>query len=927
MLSKKLLLLMSFVSISMVSLATGISGVITDANRDPLIGATVLLEGTSYSAVAGLDGSYTIRNVPPGTYQMQVRYIGYLTITKEIVVGEESKKIDLEMELDSATLGEVVVSGQTIRGSDAQARMIERNALNTVNVVSARSIELSPDITVAQVMQRVSGLSVERGSGGEARHAIVRGMDKRYNYTLINGVKIPSPENKNRYVPLDIFPAAMLERLEVSKSLTADMEGDAIGGAMNLVMKSAPSEFTINTDIQFGYDQMNLKNGFLKFDHRAVDRKSPLERYGSDYSATPEDFTTANMTFENIKPLPDILASLTIGDRIMDDRLGIMAGLSYQNTYKSQESYWYDVDVDLFGSGKPTLDKLQERYTSIHQQRYAGHTRLDYSFNNNHSISFYGGAYFLNAFEVRDNLDVGVSGRNFDPDGGTAVYSHKTRFRSTYQKIYNATFQGEHQLSPRIEMDWGLVYSLATNERPDNSIFIRNGELKDHVVLPQNIERRNPRRWENNDDQDISTSVNLKYNYHLFSDGDYIKVGALGRTRDRSSFFNRYIFDPANPALQNQGEHWDTYEDVSWQLLNPRGSTSDPLNFNSGEDILAVYTQTWHQLNQLDINFGVRAEHTRQFYELKTAREDVNPDSSQTYLDILPSVGLKWALTDQLNIRSSYYKAISRPGFHEIVPFRRGEEDGFTEAGNPNLKRVRADNFDLRLEYFPGRNEQILLGFFYKRLKDPIELTLARSISLTQGERQLIPGNFGEAINYGLEFDFTKYFNKIGIRANYTYTNSQITTTKILPTREDPEDSSSELIFLEIDETRPLQGQADHIANLSLLFKDMDLGTDVQVSFVYTGERIEFVSPFLENNHWSKPLLVMDFSFEQKVGDHTVVFLKVGNLLNTQNERFIDLPNRRQDEVTFPHQDLKDKTLVRRDTFDRNYRIGARFNL
>ena len=109
--------------------------------------------------------------------------------------------------------------------------------------MSAKAMELSPDITVANVIKRMSGVTVERNSSGEGQYAILRGMDKRYNYTLVNGIKIPSPDNKNRFVPLDIFPSEILDRIEVTKSLTADMEGDGIGGAVNLVMKDAPWRF------------------------------------------------------------------------------------------------------------------------------------------------------------------------------------------------------------------------------------------------------------------------------------------------------------------------------------------------------------------------------------------------------------------------------------------------------------------------------------------------------------------------------------------------------------------------------------------------------------------------------------------------------------------------------------------------------------
>ena len=104
-------------------------------------------------------------------------------------------------------LGEVNVIATNPGRTEAGARLIERNAMNVVNVMSARVMELSPDVTVANVLQRMSGVTVERNSSGEGQYAILRGMDKRYNYTLVNGVQIPSPDNKNRFVPLDMFPS------------------------------------------------------------------------------------------------------------------------------------------------------------------------------------------------------------------------------------------------------------------------------------------------------------------------------------------------------------------------------------------------------------------------------------------------------------------------------------------------------------------------------------------------------------------------------------------------------------------------------------------------------------------------------------------------------------------------------------------------
>ena len=144
-----------------------------------------------------------------------------------------------------------------------------------LNAVSARTIEVSPDITVANVMQRVSGVSVERSNNGEAQYPIIRGMEKRYISTLVNGIKIPSPDNKNRYVPLDIFPADIIDRLEVYKTLTPNMEGDAIAGVVNLVLKDAPDVFSVQANVATGYSQSISANGFTKFDNSTSSSRSP----------------------------------------------------------------------------------------------------------------------------------------------------------------------------------------------------------------------------------------------------------------------------------------------------------------------------------------------------------------------------------------------------------------------------------------------------------------------------------------------------------------------------------------------------------------------------------------------------------------------------------------------------------------------------
>lgn len=296
--------------------AWDLKGKIKDAQTgEEIIGASVMVkEDPTRGAVTGLDGSFNL-SVSRKKYTLVCSYVGYQKC--EIVVDGSKSEIEIPLKSDDVLLEGITVIASNPGRTEAGARGIEKQAMNVVNVMSAKAMELSPDITVANVIQRMSGVTVERNSSGEGQYAILRGMDKRYNYTLINGVKIPSPDNKNRFVPLDIFPSEMLDRLEVTKSLTADMEGDGIGGAVNLVMKDAPSERQFTANISTGYNAMYFDRDFQSFNYGDIAKKSPYEAMGKpeDYKVTMDNFRTSNLRMSWKKPLPDLTAGISYGDR------------------------------------------------------------------------------------------------------------------------------------------------------------------------------------------------------------------------------------------------------------------------------------------------------------------------------------------------------------------------------------------------------------------------------------------------------------------------------------------------------------------------------------------------------------------------------------------------------------------------------------
>ena len=273
-----------------------------------------------------------------------------------------------------------------------------------------------------------------------------------------------------------------------------------------------------------------------------------------------------------------------------------------------------------------------------------------------------------------------------------------------------------------------------------------------------------------------------------------------------------------------------------------------------------------------ELTAGVRVEHTNQGYVLKFAR-DVDPEGKQIYTDILPSFHAKREIHKNANVRFSYARSINRPSFFEIVPYSIINED-YKEKGNPDLKHTVADNIDLRYEFFPKTSEQIMVGLFYKRLINPIEYGL-----LNEGQDTYYkPMNFGNANNLGVEVDVLKYFNWFGIKANYTYTHSRITTDKRLM-------DGSEVTSCK--QSRPLFGQAAHVANLSLLFKESKYKWEGQIAMSYTGKRLSDISNWFDDDIWEAGYAQLDASLEKSFKNGISIYAKASNLLDTPLLRFI----------------------------------------
>lgn len=910
---------------TMIANAAGVKGFVYDLHTgEPLAGATILLQKTGKTISSGLDGSFEFKNVGPGKIALQVSYTAYETITKEInLTNDNAADVVIYLQSNKKLLEGVSVTGTLSHGSEVAARRIEQNAVQVMNIVSGRAIEVSPDLTVANVIQRVSGVSVERNSNGDGQYAILRGMDKRYNYTLVNGIKIPSPDNKYRYVPLDLFPSDLLERLEVYKTLTPNVEGDAIGGGVNMVMKNAPQHFQINANIATGYNQLFFERDFASYKASAVNKKSPYEINGREYNAVPGDFPKATLDYDYKKPAPNLVGSLSLGQRFANNKLGVIVAGSYQNTYRGSNSTFYNSAVSGTDAYAVITSKVYREY-SEQQKRWGIHGKVDYVLNQNHKIDWYNVYVNLDNIQVRDAVNTPYNG-SYNPDAGNSELVYSLRSRLTQQQIYNSTLHGDHKFfAGKLKTQWSAVFSSARNAVPDNTSISLNGLQQNFEQKRTSLVNTSPvnHRWERNTDDDKAAYLDFTYTALIGHTNVDFSVGGLYRDKQRSSFYNNYTLAPAaGHAGDLYGVDFQNYTELNLVVTNPTGAVSNSLTYDASEKIKAGYGMVSFTVNKLDVLGGARVEHTNQGYNLLFPAGENNPAGSQVYTDVLPSVTLKYHFTRKAQLHASYYKALNRPGFYEIVPGKVVNEE-YQERGNPNLERALADNFDLRYELFPKASEQLLVGVFYKKINNPIEYTFQPDATRGQ-DIYYSPGNFGTAKNYGAEADYIKFFNKIGVKANYTYTHSRITTPK---TSRKINSTTGDIEAYLVNQTRPLYGQSEHIANISLLYKNTNKGWEAQLAAAYTGPRINTVSQFLNNDLWQEGFVQMDVSAEKRFKTGISLFVKGGNLLNTPTRLFIKGTN--PENLKIKENIISgNRTLVRNDYYGQSYLIGIRYKL
>src|ERR1700676_4799027 len=589
-----------------------IRGNIFDAvSRDGLPGAYIAISNTIYKKAADDKGNFELSGIPPGDYDLLGENVGYVSLTKHVILkAGQNPKVFISLNTDNKSLNEVTVLSNSLE-KETGSREREKNALNITNIISSQAMVRSPDINAANVLQRMSGVTVQRSSGGDEAYAVIRGMEPRYNNTLVNGIKIASPDNKNRFVQLDIIPSDILSSIEISKSLLPDMEADAVGGTINMVVKNAPSITSVKATGSIGYSQLFFNEKFIDFQKKDIQSLSPIQRNPNGYVAQPNDFSRSNLDFQPRQAPPNLTLGFSYTQRFLHNKLGIVLANNVQNQYYGNISTRYTVSPKSL-----TSDTLQyydvtnfKGYTQQLNNGLVAH--IDYVFNEKNRINI--DNFFIYSFlaQARLSEDTTLLGTGRVGPGTGQIFSANQSFIQ-HQYIENIKLSGQHFLKPNLFFDWAGVLSEAGRNVQDLGSIETDYRIQADYSRTGTFFDQISRQWLKNDDRDYTGLLNFTYNKKLNNNDLEVKAGGLYRDKSRFNNEDDYVLKP--PTTNSNGGSnskpaWTNIYDVQWSVFNSSGTNVyNPNNYRAGEIVFAEYIMAKYKIKKWDFGGGLRVE-------------------------------------------------------------------------------------------------------------------------------------------------------------------------------------------------------------------------------------------------------------------------------------------------------------------------------
>jgi outer membrane receptor protein involved in Fe transport len=783
----------------------------------PVAGATVEVDGTDRRVVTALDGRYLLESVPAGAVSLRARMIGFgpKLVTGVLVPEGGSVAQDIALAAEAVQLAEISVSAEAERGTVNRALDEQRHATNIVSSVTAEQIRRSPDSDAGQAVQRVSGVNVQDG-----RYVFVRGLGERYTTTSLNGTRVPSPEPERKIVPLDLFPASLLEGITTSKTFTPDQPGDFSGAAVNLKTREFPAQRVVTFSASGGFNTQatgkqlarapRVGSEWLGFAGAERGLPAPLAGVNSLSGRSREEINGMIGSFRNAwsPRFGDGAANggfgLTVGgeDPLFRQPIGYIGSFTY--------SYGQEVRAD---ESRSLVQVSNGGFRSINASRgstarntvlWGGIFNLSTRLGGSSKITF-NNTYNRSA----DNEATELAGENEEFNRDLDV----TRLTFIERTVRSHQLAGEHLLADQHLVDWSLSASDVNRNEPDRS------DVAYVTEIDPTTGESTPIAWFGGARSAIRTFGNLDErsyeglaNYRLFlgsaSNPVTVKVGGSYRAVDRDS--DSRSFDITNRSLS-----------VADRQLPPEQIFAGPFaqdgrlnlfisafggQYDARDRLSAGYAQIEMPLGgRLRVIGGARVEHWELDLNSLTPL-GVEADVARNDTDVLPSLSLNYQLTDDQVVRLSASQTLSRPEYREIANTSSFEPiGGLVTFGNPDLQRSLIQNYDARWEWYPRAGEVFSVAVFAKRFDAPIE----RVFIPVTGRLANSFVNADKADNYGVELEVRKSLDFLSpsLTALTLFANTTLMQSEITP-------GDSVLTSAQ----RPMVGQAEYIVNGGLTY-------------------------------------------------------------------------------------------------------------
>jgi TonB-dependent receptor len=775
-----------------------ISGTVTDAGQYVLPAARIDLDPKGPSAVTDEHGRFAIASVPPGNYRVTVSYVGLSPYTANITVAAGQNQF-IEAVLQVAGVKEeVTVSAERPRG-EAQALNRERTADNIVQVISAEVITSLPNTNIADAVGRLPSVSLERDEG-EGKYVQIRGTDPRLSNVTINGINVPPPEGGIRVVKLDVIPSDLVASIEVNKTLSANQDGDAIGGSVNLVTKTAQDQAYAALSAMGGYTNIVGGRGLDQFTGTVARRFGPNKRAGvliggsydwngrgindiepspgtADLGQGPIGVQTSADIREYVYRRARYGAAGGFDYRIADGSTAFVRGLFSQfNDYGT--TWFYTPNVGDFLTPTTSVDNGNATYRTYDRQV------------NQQIFSISGGAKHVRGATLID-YDLAASRSAQHGNFPTANFNgpDSVAFGLDLSDPYRPKFpvlNGVNIYDP-------TRYSLATWQAPaDDPTSQRNLQAALNVGQPY-------ARSTATGILEVGAKYRDSYKTRLVTDQYYNATGSpallisniLGGPTDPGYYFGAYQTGPLTD-YNALATFLSTHPSAIALNTDSTHQRDDPNDYTVTERIYAAYIMNTLDFGHSHLQTGVRVESTQSSYTgnhvtLGPSGHYVSTSpvgGSSNYTNVLPSIQYRFAIDENTNVRAVFGMGIARPNFGDLPPYITEQDRRHAiSVGNPTLKPTRADDVDLLFERFFEPLGAVQVGYFYKWLTDPIyRVTTTVSGGTYNGFVQTAPVNGPSATVGGIEMSWQQHltflpgaWRGLGARANYSYTTSQAT--------------------------------------------------------------------------------------------------------------------------------------------------------